>query len=94
MITSTQLDLFAKPQITHAAKPACGGHIGFMSTAHVPHGLFCNNCNMIVMRDLPPPKNEPEIIGYVSATWAWKYEDGNEWSNDLEGRAEAHDRSH
>lgn len=94
MSVETQLDLFAHTAVVSITKQVCDGHIGFHSNAHVPGGLFCSNCDMIVMRDLPPPKNQPEIIGYVSATWAWKYEHGNEWSNDLEGRAEEHDRGH
>jgi len=80
--TATQLDLFAQNPVVNITKPNCESHIGFHSNAHVPGGLFCMNCDMIVMRDLPPPKNQPEIIGYISATWAWKYEDARDWTDD------------
>ena len=84
MIAAAQLDLFALKPVHYIKEPKCNGdHIGFHSSAHVPGGLFCSDCDMIVMRDLPPPKNQPEIIGYISATWAWKYEDGRDWTNDI-----------
>jgi hypothetical protein len=85
VVTASQLDLFIPNPVHFIKEPKCNGnHIGFMSGAHVPSGLFCSNCNMIVMRLLPPLKNEPEILGYVSATWAWKYEDGRDWTDDIE----------
>ena len=85
MITTIQLDLFASNPVLNSIKTGCNGdHIGFMSEAHVPSGLFCSNCNMIVMRLLPPPKNEPETLGYTTATWAWKYKNGRNWTNDIE----------
>lgn len=42
---------------------------------------------MIVLRDMPPPENEPELIGYVTANWAWKYRDGKEWTGDSDDQA-------
>lgn len=84
MLAINQLDLFALNPVLSEIKTGCNGkHIGFFSNAHVPPAMWCSDCDEIVMRLLPPPKNEPEILGYTSATWAWKYKDGNEWTSDL-----------
>lgn len=93
MITSTQLDLFSSNPVainptlhTKKPKPNCD-HVGF-DAAQVPSGLYCTNCDMVVTRYLPPVKNEPEILGYITATWAWKYEDGREWTRDIKDEQE------
>lgn len=79
-----QLQMFSDAPPAPIIAPLCSSHAGFYSLAYVPGGLFCTHCNMIVMRDMPPPENEPELIGYISATWAWKYRDGNDWTDDSE----------
>ena len=93
MITTTQLDLFSASPVaanpawrTKKPKPNCD-HIGF-DAAEVPSGLYCTNCDMVVTRYLPPVKNEPEILGYTTATWAWKYKDGREWTCDIKDNEE------
>ncbi len=93
MITSTQLDLFTPSPttpnptlITKKPKPGCD-HIGF-DAAEVPSGLYCTNCDMVVTRYLPSVKNEPEVLGYITATWAWKYKHGREWTCDFEDKEE------
>ena len=62
----------------------CEHKSGFMTLAYVPGGYFCTDCNQLVYRTMPPAINEPDILGYVTATWAWKYVHGNAWTNDLE----------
>jgi len=57
-------------------------HKGFHSNAHVPGGMYCTDCEAIVIRDIPPLQNEPDDIGYITANWAWKYKHGNEWTKD------------
>lgn len=60
----------------------CEHESGFYSNAYVPGGYFCDDCNHIVYRDMPPEKNQPDLIGYVTADWAWKYKHGNGWTED------------
>lgn len=62
----------------------CEHKSGFNTNAHVPGGYFCTDCSNLVYRDMPPIENEPDILGYVTANWAWKYKYGKAWTNDLE----------
>lgn len=50
----------------------------FETMACIPAGLFCADCDTLIAQNYIPP-NEPEIIGYVSADWAWHYEEKNPW---------------
>jgi hypothetical protein len=77
-----QLDFFTAIEPAYPVVFECEHEHGFHSNAHVPGGYFCSGCNMIVIRDMPPPVNQPDLIGYISANWAWKYVHGNEWTSD------------
>lgn len=45
--------------------------------AVVPVGLFCMSCNTLLLQYLP---ESPEVLGYVSADWAWHHEQGRPWT--------------
>jgi hypothetical protein len=61
----------------------CEHEWGFSSCAEVPGGVVCGRCGEWVSRYICLP-NEPEILGYVSANWAWHYRDGKPWTRDFE----------
>lgn len=83
-----QLQLFNQPSpVAPAGTAICDNHVCYPSNACVPGGLFCMVCKMIVVRDMPPAENEPELIGYVTANWAWKYRDGKDWTVDSDDQA-------
>jgi len=50
----------------------------FVTMAVVPAGLVCSDCGKLLFQYLPPP---PEVLGYLSADWAWRYRDGKEWTS-------------
>lgn len=56
----------------------------FISLSEVPCSHVCLKCGKTWWRNIPPPVNEPDILGYITATWAWHYIHGNAWTNDLE----------
>lgn len=35
------------------------------------------SCNTLLLQYLPEP---PEVLGYVSADWAWHHEQGRPWT--------------
>jgi hypothetical protein len=61
----------------------CTHEFGFYSHAEVPGGTVCSQCGEWVCRDFVPP-DEPDQLGYVSATWAWHYQEGRAWTDDRE----------
>lgn len=83
MFLLNQLDLFfdleqeeEKLLITN-----CLHENGFQSNG-VPSGYFCTDCNIVAWRNLPPPIDQPFLIGYISSSWSWHYEKGLPWTND------------
>jgi hypothetical protein len=50
----------------------------FVTLAFVPAGLFCQRCQTMLMQYLPP--DGPDVLGYVSADWAWMHKHGKEWT--------------
>jgi len=48
----------------------------FVTRAVVPAGLVCSDCGKLLFQYLPQP---PEVLGYLSADWAWKHKYGKEW---------------
>ena len=79
-----QLNFFETAEYVKASLIDCEHESGFSTQAYVPGGIFCTECNMVVMRYLPPTKNQPDEIGYISANWAWKYRDGKSWTFDYD----------
>lgn len=73
-----ELELFPQPTCL-----TCDHPYGFISHAYVPAGFFCNLCSSLVWQYWVPP-DEPKRLGYVSATWAWKYKHGKEWTTPTE----------
>jgi len=66
------LDLFPAP-----TWQTCDHDLCHDTHAVVPVGLFCMNCNTLLLQYLPEP---PEVLGYVSADWAWHHEQGRPWT--------------
>jgi hypothetical protein len=58
-------------------KPKCSHRSRFISHACVPAGEVCFHCRVLLMQYIPDP---PERLGYMSGTWAWKHQNGNEWT--------------
>lgn len=54
-------------------------HAGFYTNAEVPGGFFCGECRRIIWRSVPQP---PELVGYLTADWAWKHKYGRAWTID------------
>jgi hypothetical protein len=48
----------------------------FVTMAYVPAGSWCAKCNTLVSQEVPLP---PELLGYLSADWAWHLR-GNAWT--------------
>ena len=65
-----QLSLFDQIE-----KEPCLHSNGYVTHACVPAGLWCSDCNRLVCQSIPQP---PEVIGYTSADWTWKHEQGKE----------------
>jgi len=74
-----QLMLMFPPE---PVKP-CGHDYGFYSLAEVPGGIVCSQCGEWVSRSVCY-QNEPETLGYPSATWEWRYKHGKPWTRDFE----------
>ena len=72
-----QLDWICKLEIEE-----CTHDSGFDTNSCVPAGYYCTNCNQVVFRYMPPLENEPGVIGYESASWAWKFKYGRDWTYD------------
>lgn len=66
------LDLFPAP-----TWETCDHDLCHDTQAVVPVGLFCMNCNTLLLQYLPEP---PEVLGYLSADWAWHNEHGKPWT--------------
>lgn len=61
-----------------AHMPAACLHPDRMSTmAVVPAGVCCCYCGALICQAIPRP---PEVLGYVSADWAWHHRDGKAWT--------------
>lgn len=60
---------------------ACNHSGGFIANSMVPKGFVCLECEELIWRYLPPPKNQPQVLGYETGDWAWKYIYGNNWTN-------------
>jgi hypothetical protein len=73
-MTADQLDLDLFPAPTWET---CGHDLCHDTHAVVPVGLFCMNCNTLLLQYLP---ESPEVLGYVSADWAWHNEQGKPWT--------------
>jgi len=58
----------------------CEHRYGFDCRAYVPAGVVCNQCDTLLCQNVVPP-NEPDLIGYVSADWAWHYKHGKPWTS-------------
>jgi|GEM_PF-7118826 len=52
-------------------KSICATH------AYVPTGIACLDCGKLLAQYIP---ESPEVLGYVSADWAWKHIHGEEWT--------------
>ena len=50
---------------------------GYATLACVPAGFICDDCKRFVMQWLP---ESPEVLGYLSAEWAWHHRDGKAWT--------------
>lgn len=55
----------------------CSHESGFTTMAYVPCGYFCSRCETLIFQYLPEP---PEVLGYMSADWAWKHKHGRAWT--------------
>lgn len=66
-----QLELFT-PEVEE-----CDHRHGFYSSAYVPGGYVCSRCGTLYAQTLP---QSPEVVGYLTADWAWHYRDGNPWT--------------
>lgn len=67
------LDLF------RTSPDQCEHESCYMTMMYVPPGIYCTRCKLLISQFYIAP-NEPEIIGYVSASWAWHYRDGKSWT--------------
>lgn len=57
--------------------PPCLHRSCFTTMAYVPAGVVCSTCGKLLLQYIPQP---PEVLGYVSADWAWKHQHGKEWT--------------
>jgi hypothetical protein len=55
----------------------CPHEYTFLSHAYVPVGDVCCDCGLLVSQTLPQP---PEVLGYLSADWAWHHNHGKPWT--------------
>jgi hypothetical protein len=65
------LDLFPRPTWRECRHELCHD-----TYCVVPAGTWCSECDTLISQYVPA---SPQEIGYLSADWAWKYQDGNEW---------------
>ena len=75
-----QLLFDLRPDATVCNHSSC-----FQTMAYVPAGEYCTKCNTLISQHFVPA-NEPELIGYVSANWAWHYRDGKDWTTQEDGQ--------
>lgn len=64
----------------------CAHRHQFVTHAYVPCGLVCSDCDELVAQFIPQP---PEVVGYLTADWAWHHRDGKPWTTRVGGRDEA-----
>ena len=55
----------------------CPHRYGFLSLAYVPAGVVCSECGLLILQYVPQPQ---EVLGYLSADWAWHHRDGKAWT--------------
>ena len=55
----------------------CPHRYGYDSSAYAPAGVVCCQCDQLLLQYIPQP---PEILGYLSADWAWHHRDGRPWT--------------
>ncbi len=55
----------------------CPHRSSFVTMAYVPAGVFCDGCGTLLCQVIP---QGPEVLGYVSADWAWRHVDGKAWT--------------
>lgn len=55
----------------------CAHRGSFITMAYVPAGVFCDDCQTLLSQFIPQP---PEVLGYLSADWAWHHRDGKPWT--------------
>lgn len=73
-----QLSLSATRQLVECKHP-----YGFVSQAYVPAGFICTSCGLLTHQYLPEP---PEVLGYLSGTWAWGIRHQFRWTTNVDGR--------
>ncbi|MCF8094450.1 MAG: hypothetical protein K9J79_03725 [Desulfobacteraceae bacterium] len=57
--------------------PACPHQWLCETQAYVPSGLACLDCGQLLLQYIP---QSPEVLGYVSADWAWHHVHGRAWT--------------
>lgn len=70
------------PQLELALVPdrdRCPHESTFYTSAYVPGGECCTECDTLLSQSIPRP---PEVVGYLTADWAWKLE-GNPWTTQI-----------
>ncbi len=79
-MSNEQLTLEAWFSVAAEAAPLPCAHERLCNThAYVPAGLFCVDCDTLLLQYIP---QSPAVLGYLSAAWAWKYKDNNEWTTE------------
>jgi len=60
----------------------CNHESCFYSLSEVPGGDYCEDCECFIFRSICY-QEEPKNLGYITATWAWHYQDQKPWTNDI-----------
>lgn len=55
----------------------CSHEFGYDTMAYVPAGVFCTDCQTLILQYVP---ESPQVLGYLSADWAWHYSKGKAWT--------------
>jgi hypothetical protein len=72
MRAATQIEFDLSPD-----RAECSHEYGYETAAYVPGGEICSDCGLLTCQYIPQP---PEVLGYLSATWAWHHRDGKPWT--------------
>jgi len=72
MKTNDQINLDFTPR-----RDGCPHRFGYYTMAYVPAGVVCSTCGALLLQFIP---QSPEVLGYVSADWAWHHRDGRPWT--------------
>lgn len=72
MLEQLALELFPAPTWQTCPHDLCHD-----TSAVVPAGLYCMSCKTLLLQYLP---ESPDVLGYVSADWAWHHEQGRPWT--------------